>query len=78
MLLIKYQTITITIFIRRELGLKENPAQIGGVGRFSSLWEEDIIIKPKMHIAKELVPFTVGLWGGEKTRKKKEEEEERN
>jgi hypothetical protein len=25
LLLIKYQTITITTFIRRELGLKENP-----------------------------------------------------
>ncbi len=28
MLLIKYQTITITIFIRRELGLKENPKKL--------------------------------------------------
>ncbi len=29
-----------------------------------------------MHIAKELVPFNMGLCGGEKTCKKKEEEEE--
>jgi len=64
------------IGIERESQETDSP-QIGGVGRFSSFWEEEIIIKPKMHIPKELVSFTMGVCGGEKTCKKKEEEEER-